>query len=93
MALAAFALARREPLALARRLSLATSLAFSYSANDAAIWRIILREGSLLSVRSSPLAVRTRTPRLLSARMPNRQALQSVGNNVLLNHAVSSPLT
>ena len=43
---------------------MATSLAFSYSANDPAICRIILCEGSLLSVRSSPLAVRSRTPRL-----------------------------
>ena len=40
---------------------LAISRAFSYSAKAPAICRIILREGSLSSVRSSPFAVSTRT--------------------------------
>src|SRR6478672_4246513 len=67
-------------------LSLATSLAFSYSANDPAIWRIILREGSLLSVRSSPPAVRTRTPRLISASVPSSCVTSSRANREVLDN-------
>ena len=46
--------------------SLWTRRAFSYSAKAPAIWRIILRLGSSLAVRSSPLAVSRRPPREIS---------------------------
>jgi len=47
-------------------LSLVTSRLFSNCANDPAIWRIITLEGSVVSVRSSPFAVSTLTPRLMN---------------------------
>src|SRR5438477_3308949 len=53
------------------------SRAFSYSANAPAICRIILRDGSLRSVRSSPLAVSTRTPRCTSAIIPSSWVISS----------------
>jgi hypothetical protein len=43
----------------------------SSSAKTPAIWRIIFRVGSSLAVRSSPEAVRSRTPRLIRRVMPN----------------------
>ena len=57
-----------------------TRRAFSYSANEPAICRIILRDGSLLSVRSSPLAVKTRTPRRIRAMMPSSCVTSSRAN-------------
>ena len=57
--------------------SLPTSLAFSYWANEPAIWRIIVRLGSSLAVRSSPDAVSSRTSRLISRVMPNSCTINS----------------
>jgi hypothetical protein len=39
--------------------------------NESGMCRIMTREGSLVSVRSSPFAVNMRTPRLMSARRPS----------------------
>ena len=53
-----------------RARNLATRRPFSYSMKAPATWRIILRPRSSLSVRSSPDAVTSRTPRLASSAMP-----------------------
>jgi len=63
-------------------LSFVTSRVFSYCANDPAICRIMTREGSLVSVRSSPLAVSTLTFRLIGKSTPSSWATRSRANRL-----------
>jgi hypothetical protein len=67
VALPALTLTGHLAFSLTRSTKLGDQASLSYSANEPAIWRIILRDGSLLSVKSSPDAVSTRTPRLIRA--------------------------
>jgi hypothetical protein len=60
--LSALALAGSNAAVLTRGTQLGNQPGFFIRANEPAICRIISRDGSLLSVRLSPDAIRTRTP-------------------------------
>src|SRR5215831_18233091 len=78
--LAAAALARELLLAIARDLELVNHASTFELRKRATICRIMMCDGSEVSVRSSPLAVSTRTPSLPSIRSPSSCAIRSRAN-------------